>query len=409
MIVNNAYLNSLLLEYSPLCALFRKNDGEIRFVGGVVREALKADVDKHYSKNLHETNIDMVTNLNYDQTIRLLSTNNIKIIINNKLNQSCTISYNNTLITITSILLDWESDAKKRDLTINALYYDFDKKLYDYSGGFTDLMFSNISLINDLDTSLELDPFIIIRYLRFHASHGNTKISSTMLHKLENYISKSYHLINKNKLTIEIFKLLNTDNKNIKNTIMSLENTQIMQIIFSSNSVNYNDLLYLLDTGYKIGPLLLMYTFLEYSCKKISNVIQITNKQLAYLEKIDYITTNINKIFDMQDIILSNTYNKNILFDCLFISFVKKRNILFKYKNDEFAISTIKMLDKVLAFIDRLKVPKFEVTNYDLLQLDYNPKHFQDILFHCKKYWYDNNYLSKEKCIEWITDFYNTK
>lgn len=409
MIVNNAYLSTLLLEYSPLCALFRKNNEDVRFVGGIVREAFKSNMNKIYTKNLYETNIDMATTMKYDNMVHMLSTNNVKVVVNSKLNQMCTISYNNALVNISSILSDWENDSRRRDLTINSLYYDFDKKLHDYTGGYTDLMLGNINFNTNIDASLVSDPLRAVRYIRFYASHGINEIPNTILYKLEDHIAKSFHRINKNKFTIEIFKLFDSENKNLKNTLVSLENTQIMQILFSVNSINYNDVLRLLESGYKIGAILFTYTFLEYSCKRLSHSVQITNKQLAYLEKLDSITSNVNKIFDLKDIIVSNTYNKHIILDCLLVSFVKKRNVLFKYKNHESIIKTYKHLDKAIAFIDKLNIPKFEITNYDLLQLDYNPKVFQDILYHTKVYWYDNEYANKEKCIDWIVNFYNSK
>lgn len=71
-----------------------------------------------------------------------------------------------------------EEDAKRRDLTINALFYDvFEKKVIDYVGGLEDLKKGVIKIIGDPDVRFSQDPVRMLRVIR-HASRLNFNIDS---------------------------------------------------------------------------------------------------------------------------------------------------------------------------------------------------------------------------------------
>ncbi len=63
-----------------------------------------------------------------------------------------------------------ESDAKRRDMTINGLYYDVKRQVVlDYHGGVQDLRNQLLRIIGDPETRFREDPVRILRVLRFMA------------------------------------------------------------------------------------------------------------------------------------------------------------------------------------------------------------------------------------------------
>ena len=67
---------------------------------------------------------------------------------------------------------DWEVDAARRDLTINALYCDAGGALYDPAGGLGDLEAGRVRFVGDPTVRIAEDALRILRFFRFHAWYG---------------------------------------------------------------------------------------------------------------------------------------------------------------------------------------------------------------------------------------------
>src|SRR5438093_3397092 len=66
-----------------------------------------------------------------------------------------------------------EEDARRRDFTINALFYDVDEgRVVDHVGGKTDLESKLVSTIGEPDVRMREDPVRILRAIRFAAKCG---------------------------------------------------------------------------------------------------------------------------------------------------------------------------------------------------------------------------------------------
>lgn len=73
-----------------------------------------------------------------------------------------------------------ETDALRRDFTVNALYYDLrDFSLIDYCGGMKDLEKRRLRIIGDPETRYKEDPVRMLRALRFAGKLGFSIESST--------------------------------------------------------------------------------------------------------------------------------------------------------------------------------------------------------------------------------------
>ncbi len=98
-----------------------------------------------------------------------------------------------------------EEDAKRRDLTINGLFYDIETfSIIDYIGGVEDLKNSVVRTIRDPDTSFQEDPVRMIRALR-HAARTNFTVEEETLNGIyrnRDEIRKA----NSSRLVEEFFK-----------------------------------------------------------------------------------------------------------------------------------------------------------------------------------------------------------
>lgn len=67
---------------------------------------------------------------------------------------------------------DFESDARRRDFTINALSLGVDGRLYDYTDGLADLAARRVRFIGDAHTRIREDYLRILRFFRFYAEYA---------------------------------------------------------------------------------------------------------------------------------------------------------------------------------------------------------------------------------------------
>ncbi|MGI9364738.1 MAG: CCA tRNA nucleotidyltransferase [Rhizobiaceae bacterium] len=68
---------------------------------------------------------------------------------------------------------DWTADARRRDLTINALYLNSDGTVFDPLGGMQDVLSQNVRFIDDAETRIREDYLRILRFFRFFAWYGS--------------------------------------------------------------------------------------------------------------------------------------------------------------------------------------------------------------------------------------------
>ncbi len=191
--LNPTYLNPLEHSWmrthavSKLFEVFPKNS--LRFVGGCVRNALMGRT---------VLDIDLSTNLEPEAVESLLKEAGIKSIPTGKAHGTITAVLDKTPFEITSLrkdvetdgrravvqfTQDWAEDAQRRDFTMNALYTDFEGKIFDPTGqGLEDLAVKKLRFIGDASERIEEDYLRILRYFRFVAHYmGDAKLDKTAL------------------------------------------------------------------------------------------------------------------------------------------------------------------------------------------------------------------------------------
>ena len=105
---------------------------------------------------------------------------------------------------------DWETDAKRRDFTINALYCDREGRVFDPVGGYQDIQDGEIRFIGDAGARIAEDSLRILRFFRFFAWYGDGRPDAAGLKAC----SANKHLLDglsAERVWMELKKLLAAD------------------------------------------------------------------------------------------------------------------------------------------------------------------------------------------------------
>jgi len=169
----------ILPQDKGLKAVVAALGGDIRLVGGVVRDTLAGQVTK---------DIDLATPLLPEMVIEKLSAARIKCVPTGLAHGTVTAVVEGRPFEITTLRRDvstdgrratvtftddWEEDAARRDFTVNALYADPDTgEIQDYFGGVADLEAGIVRFIGEPLTRIAEDHLRILRFFRFNARFG---------------------------------------------------------------------------------------------------------------------------------------------------------------------------------------------------------------------------------------------
>ncbi len=164
---------------SSVCAVIsaiRSAGGEMRFVGGAVRNALQGEaVD----------DVDLATDLTPDKVEAALRAAGLKAVPTGIAHGTITAVAKGKGYEITTLRRDvatdgrrarveftddWQADAARRDFTFNAIYADADGRLRDYFGGIEDLRAGRVRFIGDAEERIREDVLRILRFFRFVAA-----------------------------------------------------------------------------------------------------------------------------------------------------------------------------------------------------------------------------------------------
>ncbi len=122
-----------------------------------------------------------------------------------------------------------EEDAKRRDLTINALFYDIEEqKILDFVNGLSDLQGKILRAVGDCKKKFEEDHLRILRTLRF--SHQFQFSIEKQTKEAIPLFSHKLNKISQERITSELFKMLSTGA--IGKGLKLLDQYNILQLAF---------------------------------------------------------------------------------------------------------------------------------------------------------------------------------
>ena len=210
------YRKLLTPSLLKLAELFQANQHELRLAGGAVRDLLMG---------IHPHDVDFATTATPEQMKQMLTDANIRMInVNGERHGTITARIDdqeNFEITtlridvvtdgrhaVVEYTQDWQLDAGRRDLTINALFLDLKGTVYDYFDGIEDLKHRRIRFVGDPVQRIREDYLRILRYFRFfgrlaneHAEHDQQTLNAIRenIQGLQSICRKHVHSVEKHR------------------------------------------------------------------------------------------------------------------------------------------------------------------------------------------------------------------
>ncbi len=158
--------------------LLNADGGEARIAGGAVRNALMG---------VPAGDVDIATTLVPQEVVARAKSAGIKAVPTGIEHGTVTLVASGTPFEVTTLRrdvetdgrraqvafgTDWQQDAERRDLTINALYATADGEVIDLVGGLPDIETRTVRFIGDAAQRIAEDHLRILRFFRFFAFYG---------------------------------------------------------------------------------------------------------------------------------------------------------------------------------------------------------------------------------------------
>lgn len=246
-----------------LSDVFNKAGAELYVVGGAVRDAVARIFHGH--DNYTEDH-DLVTNLKPDEVIRLLETKKglpgspsisfkevgkafgiVLVQLNDQQYEIATFREDSKTsdgrrpdyVTFSTI----DKDAERRDLTINALYYDLaSRAVLDFVGGLNDIRGNYIRFVGEAKERIYEDKLRVMRFARFHNKvNGNVDAISKDTRKVIRAcdLREKYSAISDERIREEFLKGANPGTKLIDYLVI-LEDLGLLKQVFPGMETTTN-------------------------------------------------------------------------------------------------------------------------------------------------------------------------
>ena len=330
--------NIMSEELLQLDNAFKKKGHELRIVGGAVRDMALGKDPK---------DIDLATDATPDEMESLFDAVGIKHIPTGVEHGTITAVINDMPFEITTLRSDqetdgrfakvefvksWEEDAKRRDLTYNAMSMDFDGNLYDYHGGMDDLQDKVSKFVGDPAERIQEDYLRALRYFRFQGRLDNPKFDEDTL-KAITANKEGLKKLSVERVWSEVGKILGGNN--IKEVLTAMNNTGVSQSIGLQAEIHKD----LMDGG---DPIINLARITNDS--SISAKWKMSNEEKA---KLDFLISNKGKKF-----------NKDFYTDSIISGIDRKLlDALARYNNQ----------DDMIQYVSNFEAPEFPVTGNDLI------------------------------------------
>jgi len=279
------YLNTILAEsklklnlpsdIKKIYKLFRKNGKQLYVVGGAVRDAILGKNPKDF---------DLATDAKPDEVEAIAKQGKFKTVDVGK-SFGVVIVNGHEIATFRKDIgkgrrpdsvdyTDIQGDVKRRDLTINALFYDIGQgQIVDLVGGIKDLKKKQIRTVGNPDERFDEDPLRKLRAVRFAGSVGG-KMSKDTWSALKKNADISG--VSAERIRDEFIKGV-TKAKNVPNYFKMLKTLSMFKQIFPGLSVLYGSLK---TNDYKIQIAYMLHTNDKDIVKRKLNSLKYTNQEV---------------------------------------------------------------------------------------------------------------------------------
>ncbi|KAF8796536.1 CCA tRNA nucleotidyltransferase 1 like protein [Argiope bruennichi] len=384
-------------EVNALSDLFKKYGYGLRMAGGAVRDLL---MDKQ------PEDIDFATTATPDEMKKIFQAEGIRMLhrkgeahgtVTIRLNDKQNFEITTLRVDMTTdgrhaevkFTTDWELDAGRRDLTINAMFLDLEGNLYDYFNGKEDLEKKQVRFVGDPDYRIQEDYLRILRYFRFYgriAVHPDNHDSQTLEAIRKN--AEGLGKISGERLWMELKKILSGNfAKEIMLRMIDLGIAPFIGLPENPNVAEYADVC---DRALPMKP---------HPVTRLAALLRIEEEVLAVHSRLKF------SKYD-RDLALFLINNKNVTGHPPLRPFI---HLIMNSKNKvsdthEWCCEILKYRGDVCLYkeLSEWKIPKFPISGHVLMEKGYKPgPKMTEIMTNLKTQWIESNFkLTKTELLE---------
>ena len=403
--ISNLTTNKNVLR---LFNIVETHGGVLRFVGGAVRDAIAG---------LKGFDLDLATDLSPDELVEICEENGIKTIPIGIKFGTLGVVIDNQVLEVTSLrkdiktdgrhaevvfTSDWEEDASRRDLTINAVYADEKGNVFDYYNGVDDLEKGIVRFIGNANQRIKEDYLRILRFFRFYSIFSKAPIDKKALQACRDN-KEGLRQLSLERIRDELFKLFMTPK--VIETINIMRENEIMSYVLP-DSQTMSELDFLINTIHTPdlpnAPLRRLFTLYnpdESLAQNLASRLKLSNKQ-----KEDFLSwTRYN-------------YELNDFFDEK-----KLRQIIYRHGNDfardkliltcAFKHQLPNNLREHLAHIADISLPEFSVKGRDVIAAGIQDnRKIGEVLDELEELWIESDFqLSHQELLDKLPELITQK
>ena len=384
------YINpKKLINNKDILKLFKlveKHGGRLRFVGGAVRDAITG---------FSRSNIDLVTDLSPSEFSDMCDDEGLRCVPIGIQFFTIGVMVNKSFFKVTSlspeednIKDEWEADASKRDLTINAVYADEKGNVFDYYNGIKDIENGVIKFIGKPDDAIKADFIRIMRFFRFCAMIGR-KIDRKSLKaciKNKTLLKK----VSADKIKDELFKIMLAPFA-VRALELIFDNGILDFMVAPPKNLNNMDKLEILIKNLNIDKNVIRRIFVVFEpdfkrANRLADIFRLTKEQKEYLLSLTSAKLTPSNFKD------SVSINKSIY---LYGKDVCKDKWLYLNLNNP----NINEIKKILNTVDSTEINNFPITGKDLIQIGADKKLLGLYIDILKKEWFESGCLLSKECL----------
>ena len=263
-------------DIKKIYKLFKKNGKQLYVVGGAVRDAILGKSPKDF---------DLTTDAKPDEVLAIAKKGGFKTVEVGK-SFGVVIVGGHEIATFRKDIgkgrrpdavdfTDIKGDVKRRDLTINALFYDIGKKqIVDLVGGIADLKKKKIRTVGNAEDRFDEDPLRKLRAVRFAGSVGGKMSKDTWAALKQNADISG---VSAERIRDEFIKGI-TKAKNVPNYFKMLKTLGMFKQIFPGLSVLHRKLN---SNDYKLQIAYMLQTNDKDKVKSKLNSLKYTNVETS--------------------------------------------------------------------------------------------------------------------------------
>ena len=387
-------------KFFKLFQAVEEHGGALRFVGGAVRDALTGS---------EGFDLDLATDLSPEELVEACDEHNLKTVPIGIKFGTVGVVIDNHVLEVTSLrkdvktdgrhavvefTTDWEIDASRRDLTINAVYADEKGNVFDYYNGIDDLEKGVVRFIGSPAQRIKEDYLRILRFFRFYSLFAKTPIDKKALSACIEH-KDGLKTLSMERIRDELFKILLTPKAGATIKIMA-ENDILGYVLPTPKQENIESLNFLIE-NVNLGILpydpvrrmFILYTPDENLAENLANRMKFSKKQKQDFAEWARIQVSLDDFIIPQELKkMIYLYGKDFAMNKLLIEQSLQRRVIATNKD-------------IIKNIEETEIPVFPLKGRDIISAGVKDnRHIGDILDSLEQMWVNSDFsLSKDQLL----------